>query len=532
MKKLAPVGRVGMVLALAALLFLFSCNKTTAPGTVADPVFDPPAGDYAQDQMVSLSCATDGAEIRYTLDGSDPDDYSARYLSALLVELGKTVKARASKPGMVSSAIAGAFYSGITPTPQIGLESGDYEAGQPVIIIINNQGLNLESLFIRFTLDGSEPSDSSTVYQGQIMLTESCTVKARAFYLNWNPSPVVAAHYTVSIPTVQAPSIDPPSGYVQVPLTISISCPTADASIRFTQDGTEPNEGSNLYAGPILITETGQLTVKARAYKEYAYPSQVASESYTITWPPPEMVFVQGGSFNNGSSNVTLSSFYIAQFELTQAEYREVMGYNPSQSHGVGDIYPVYSVSWYDAIEYCNRRSSQEGRVPCYSYGAYGSDPDAWPAGWNQSAVNHTLLNCDWSANGYRLPTEMEWMFAAKGGNQSQGYTYSGSNDIASVAWYGSNAGNSTHIIGGKDTNELGTYDMSGNVYEWVWDIQAPYPAEDQFDPHGPDSGFFRVTRGGYYNSVANACTVTSRSSNNANVAYSLYGFRICRNSR
>ena len=228
---------------------------------------------------------------------------------------------------------------------------------------------------------------------------------------------------------------------------------------------------------------------------------------------PENFILVEGGTFNNGTSDVTISSFYIDKYELTQASYQAVMGTNPS-SFGGNPNRPVERVSWFNAIEYCNRRSIQEGLTPCYSYLTYGTNPDNWPAGWNTKDKNHTNVSCNWSANGYRLPTEMEWMFAAKGGNQSQGYTYSGSNTIGDVAWYGSNSGSTTHTVGTKAANELGIYDLSGNVWEWCWDVY---------------SGSYRVHRGGCWYSGDNICTVSYRLASYATGSYSGVGFRCVR---
>ena len=205
------------------------------------------------------------------------------------------------------------------------------------------------------------------------------------------------------------------------------------------------------------------------------------------------------------------------------------MGSNPASAFGVGSNYPVYYVSWFNAIEYCNRRSIQEGLTPCYSYSSYGTNPDDWPSGWNTSYSNHTNVNCNWTANGYRLPTEMEWMFAAKGGNQSQGYPFSGSNTIGDVAWYIYNSSSTTHTVGTKAANELGTFDMSGNVREWVWDIYGSYPSGSQTNPTGANSGSDRVTRGGSWYSYADYCTVSSRGGGSATSSLYLIGFRCVR---
>ncbi|MDZ4182531.1 MAG: formylglycine-generating enzyme family protein [Candidatus Cloacimonadaceae bacterium] len=247
---------------------------------------------------------------------------------------------------------------------------------------------------------------------------------------------------------------------------------------------------------------------------------------------PENFVLVSGGTFNNDTSDVTVSSFYIDKYELTQAGYQGVMGSNPASGHGVGSNYPVYYVSWFNAIEYCNRRSLQEGLTPCYSYSSYGTNPATWPAGWNTSNTNHTNVSCNWSANGYRLPTEMEWMFAARGGNQTHNYTYSGSNDLNSVGWYWDNWGASTystHTVGALAPNELGIYDMSGNVWEWNWDIYGSYPSGSQNNPTGASSGSYRVIRGGGWDNIAYYCTVSNRNAGNATPGNLNIGFRCVR---
>lgn len=243
---------------------------------------------------------------------------------------------------------------------------------------------------------------------------------------------------------------------------------------------------------------------------------------------PQSFILVQGGTFNNGSSNVTVSSFYLDRYELTQADYQAVMDTNPSYFSSIING-PVECVSWFDAIEYCNRRSMQEGLTPCYSYGSYGTNPANWPAGWNISNANHTNVSCSWTADGYRLPTEAEWEFAARGGNQTQNYTYSGSDDINAVAWHILNSGSTSHTVGTKAANELGIYDMTGNVREWTWDIRGNYPGGAQTNPHGAASGSYRIFRGGGWASNARSSTVSYRDYNDAGYSNAHLGFRICR---
>ncbi len=249
-----------------------------------------------------------------------------------------------------------------------------------------------------------------------------------------------------------------------------------------------------------------------------------------VSYIPTNFVLVEGGTFNNSFSEVTISSFYIDKYELTQTEYYAVMGSNPASGTGFGEgnDYPAYYISWFDAVEYCNRRSILEGLNPCYSYGNFGSNPDIWPRGWKSTSSNHSNVSCSWTANGYRMPTEMEWMFAARGGNLSNNYSYSGSNTLEDVAWYLDNSGSGTHPVGMKLPNELGIYDMTGNIWEWVWDIYDVYPYEPQIDPTGPASGTHRLFRGGGWRTQPPWCTVFTRYYYSATDNDNDLGIRLC----
>ncbi len=249
----------------------------------------------------------------------------------------------------------------------------------------------------------------------------------------------------------------------------------------------------------------------------------------------PDMVLVVGGTFHNGTCNVSLSNYYISRYEVSQAEYSALMSNmnipGPPPGVGMGDNYPVYYVDWFDAIEYCNRRSIAENFSPVYSFESFGTNPENWPEGWNTEDENHAQIVCDWTKDGYRLPTEMEWMFAARGGTKTLSFNYSGSSEINDVAWFqGNNDPIGAKERATKQANELGLYDMSGNVWEWVWDIIELYPTDPQTNPHGPATGFYRGRRGGSWYGMESYCRVVQRDHRAATFTSWDLGFRVARN--
>ncbi|MBQ8760902.1 MAG: formylglycine-generating enzyme family protein [Bacteroidales bacterium] len=227
-----------------------------------------------------------------------------------------------------------------------------------------------------------------------------------------------------------------------------------------------------------------------------------------------KMVYVQGGSYNMGCTGeqggdcddnektvryVTVSDFYIGQFEITQAQWQAVMGTSVYQQqskagessiYGTGNDYPMYCVSWEEAKEFCRRLSQQTGKT-------------------------------------YRLPTEAEWEYAARGGKKTQNTKYAGGYSLDYVGWYTSNSGGKTHAVGTKNANELGIYDMSGNVWEWCEDWYGDYSSGSQTNPAGPSSGSDRVLRGGGWNGSARSCRVSSRNYDSPGERFNFSGFRV-----
>ena len=237
---------------------------------------------------------------------------------------------------------------------------------------------------------------------------------------------------------------------------------------------------------------------------------QVESKTYTVNGVTFKMVAVAGGTFTMGATSeqgsdaedderpahqVTLSDYWIGETEVTEGLWTAVMGSNPS-ANKKGDNYPVENVSWDDCQTFITKLNSLTGET-------------------------------------FRLPTEAEWEFAARGGTKSEGYKYSGSNTIGDVAWYTDNSDSAKHPVATKAANELGIYDMSGNVWEWCQDWFGSYSSGAQTDPTGPttgsSTGYSRMRRGGSWDSLAGSCRVSFRYSNAPLYRFDGLGLRLAR---
>ena len=326
--------------------------------------------------------------------------------------------------------------------------------------------------------------------------------------------------------------------------TLSITSTPSDAAIKIDGEymGTTPLTLRNRRSGTYSVTfsaegyETttrsitviaGQTATCNATLKRKQTPQQpstpaqsvntssATSQTITANGVSFKMIRVDGGTFTMGATSeqgsdafddekpthqVTLSSYYIGETEVTQALWEAVMGTTVSQQrdlankdwslYGVGANYPMYYISWEECQTFIRKLNSLTGKS-------------------------------------FRLPTEAEWEFAARGGTKSQGYKYSGSNNLSAVAWYDDNSGSGTHPVKTKSPNELGIYDMSGNVFEWCQDWKGAYSSSHQRDPMGASSGSYRVIRGGSWSILASFCRVSIRRNYAPDYRYSYLGLRL-----
>lgn len=297
-----------------------------------------------------------------------------------------------------------------------------------------------------------------------------------------------------------------------------------------------------------LWNTTGNLGIHTIRAKAYDFSNNIAVsdeiEISVLEQSPPidGMAFVIGGSFSMGDEigdllegcrpvhNVYVDCFYMSKHEVTQSEWAQYMPV-ATYNYGAGDNYPVYYISWYMIIKYCNLRSMAEGLTPCYTINN-STNPSDWGSIPVETSSVWDSVICNWSNNGYRLPTEAEWEYAARGGiHYTDYYYFSGSDNINDVCWYYyNNTPYGSKPVETKLPNQLGIFDMSGNLFEWCWDRYGEYSIESSINPTGPTTGSYHVRRGGRWLNYSPECRVAYRYLDNpAYNNYNYIGFRVSR---
>jgi formylglycine-generating enzyme required for sulfatase activity len=407
-------------------------------------------------------------------------------------------------------------------------------------VVFNADGTpNGNATFTVTTNTGEWDAVSSQTWCKVTKTANGFTISADANLTTTAPAPA-----TVTVTATGATAIVINVTQAAAAATLSLT-PAGQTAIAFAADGTPDGNAAFTVATnqsawdavssqtwcKVTKTSTG-FTVSAAANTAFAAPApatvtvtageatpavievtQAAAGDFTETGVSGvsfEMVAVAGGTFTMGAAagdteadsdekpahEVTLSDFYIGRVEVTQALWLAVMGSwpgtAPSGTYGLGDSYPAYYVSWNDIQSFISELNTQTGK-------------------------------------NYRLPTEAEWEYAARGGAESEGYKYSGSNTVGDVAWYSSNSSSKTHEVGTKAGNELGIFDMSGNVWEWCsdWYSSSYYTSVAQTNPAGPVNGSSRVARGGSWTNVAATCRVSYRGDSTPGYRSHGMGFRL-----
>ena len=412
----------------------------------------------------------------------------------------------------VQLATAGAKFEG-NVVGDVRYDAGEYwvylSAGSKELRV---KGNGFVACHVRFADYGIATVQSLQTYNLTLLLPQGGAASATMQKLTINYSPASAMVLVDSKPYQGQGSIvlDLPVGNHDYQIA-AVGYETVEGSVKLTANAPR-TVNENLVASAQQSTaqqstaqqSTAQQSNQAQSVNAVQPPVQSPTiETFTVKGVSFNMVRVDGGTFTMGATSeqqspdsdekpahqVTLSSYSIGETEVTQALWQAVMGSNPS--HFKGNNLPVESVSWYDCQTFISKLNEMTGKR-------------------------------------FRLPTEAEWEYAARGGSKSRGYKYSGSNNIDDVAWYTTTTnGKGTCSVKTKRPNELGLYDMSGNVWEWCQDRYSSYSSDSQTNPTGPERGSNRVYRGGSWLSYAGLCRVANRHGLTPGIRSDFLGLRL-----
>jgi len=309
--------------------------------------------------------------------------------------------------------------------------------------------------------------------------------------------------------------VNPPAGIVRTVQFSGVKAEDLTPDLTIAIVAVNGIRSRDISASGYMRIETGDvatydgLRITTGNATGFANMVQIPAGTFTMGSPANE----RNRNYDEVQHQVTLSAFKIGRYEVTQKEYEEIMGTNPGYHQG--DDFPVYWLSWFGAVEYCNKRSLAEGLTPAYTVTGSGYTKKA---AWNRSA------------NGYRLPTEAEWEYACRAGTTT---AFNTGNRLTN-GWTKGNSWGHTHAVGKRPPNNWGLYDMHGNVMEWCWDLYGNYPSEAQTDPMGgavataSDSYYMnRVVRGGDYYFSASIARSAYRSKGSQRFDNLKHGLRV-----
>ncbi|MCE5249931.1 SUMF1/EgtB/PvdO family nonheme iron enzyme [bacterium] len=368
----------------------------------------------------------------------------------------------------------------------------------------------------------TNPSAGAHAYNENTTVTVTATPAQGYRFVNWTGDVADAGNSTTSVTMSGDKTVTANFERIEHALILEVK-PSGSGT-------TSPSEGTHAYGEGTVVT------IKATPAQGYLFVNwtgdvaDTGNSTTTVTMDDekhvtanfqkiPEsteiiMIPISGGTFQMGQSGVaepvhtvTLSSFEMGKYEVTQGQYKSIIGTNPSNFTG-DDTFPVEQVSWFDAIKFCNALSTKEGLDKCYDEGT-GS--------------------CDFTKNGYRLPTEAEWEYACRAGTTTPYYTGTSESDLANAGWYSGNSENRTHPAGRKTPNAWGLYDMHGNVWEWCNDWYGSYRSTNENDPVGPETGSNRIGRGGSWYANGASCHAAFRNDILPNTYDHHTGFRVVR---